>query len=143
MNKSILQAIRNVSKGTDPSEYKPIIFANDLEKQRSSTFAHRFLGRYINATNEVDITAKIDILLALVDQQYREDLCWNIIQKTKGLHPRIFGLLYKHCKSLFNRKLPERASIAIVIPTYNRDARLNACLRHLLSYRLEYLSFTF
>jgi glycosyltransferase involved in cell wall biosynthesis len=140
MNKSILQAIRSVGKGTDPSEYKPIILANDLEKQRWSTFTHRFLSRYINATNEVDLIAKIDILLDLADQQSREELCWNTIQKTKALHPRIFGLLYKHCKSLFNRKLPDSASITIVIPTYNRDARLNACLRHLLSYRLEYLS---
>jgi glycosyltransferase involved in cell wall biosynthesis len=140
MSKSILRVIREVGKGTHPSEYKPIIFSNDLEKQRWSTFTHRFLSRYINETNENDIAAKIDRLLALTDQQSQEELCWNTIQKTKALHPRIFGLLYKHCKSVFNRKLPESASITVVIPTYNRDTRLNACLRHLLSYRLAYLS---
>ncbi len=140
MNKVTLQALRAFRSGAISEEVYTSSVAADGDKQRWSNFLYRFLSRYVNASNEEDLSEGLDKIVALMDQSTREELCWNTLQKSKGLHPRMFGMLYKHCKFLFYRDLPDDAHITIAIPTYNRDARLNASLRHLLSYRLDCLS---
>ena len=100
---------------------------------------HRYLRRYLSNSNKDDARIRLLQLLKGIDPSIATNLAFTLITLDPVCDPPIFALLYSACKNDLLTHLSSRISATIVIPTYNRDAQLDSCLRHLASLQLDFL----
>lgn len=105
-----------------------------------SLYLYRYLRKHVNHATSSRIAEQLDRLVALCPEVPFKKIAHGALDATTGLNPRIFSILYKYCRQQVLEAIPGSTKISIIIPTCNRDRRLDACLRHLLGYNLTRLT---